>query len=468
VRSARFAHVVAAAGAALVLICWQCRLASASGTLFGDFRAFYCAGAAVAHGANPYTAGALYACEHAPQPFGLYHAVAGVAVPAPLPGYALLPFTLLAQLPYAAACAIWAIVLLASVLLSIRVLALLLDRRMDATAWALVPGFAIVVLPFGELGSIEIAAVLCMARFLRLGAYSAATIAGAFAMILPQIGLPALLAAFIFIPAMRVRIVAAAAVLVLLDIAGSAGAAFSYLASVLPAHARAEISSSVQYGITWMVHAANGSDAAAIAAGGASYALMLVLGIAASRRVQARTHDDAWYALLPPAFAVFGGSFSHYAQIMVAIPAALLLASGVTESRRALFACAALLLVVPWLWVLAQPLLLAAFAVVCAMCAATLLDYAADGAMRAAFGAVLLGGAIMLAGAHFGAGSRSAFHLSAANTALAQDAWARYMNARHAGTGPVWWIAKAPTWLGLLLVVLLPNKRSAVGRFSLV
>ena len=443
-----------ALAAAVLLILWQFHEGAKAHVLFGDFRAFYCGAAAVLHGANPYAASSLHACESAQMPLGLYRVPPGLTVPAPLPGYALLALVPFALLPYPAACALWLLVVLGAVFAGVRALASLLNRPASAAAWALVPGFAIAVIPFGELAAIAIAALLHLALALRRKAWGTAAIAAAVAMVLPQLGLPAMLALFAFVPAMRVRIVAAALALAALDLAGSSGAAIAYVFTVLPAHARAEIPSSVQYGATWMLHAAHATDTTALAGGTASYVVMLALGIAASWAMCTRLRDLACFALLPPAFAAFGGSFVHYAQIMAAIPCALLLASRASGYRKLVFDAAVLLLVVPWLWVLSQPLLIPAFAAVCAACAITLLDWDPHHALRAALAGVVLSGGIVIAGVHFGAGSTTPFAPAHAMGGLAQDAWARYLRAQHAGSGPAWWIAKLPTWIGLLLLPL--------------
>lgn len=435
---------LAVAGALLFLL-WQVHEGSKAHALFGDFHAFYCAGSAVARGAVPYDGAALYPCESAIVPLGLYSAANGVAVPAPLPGYALAAFVPLALLPYKAACAVWLLVVVISLGVAARALALLLDRSVSAALCAIVPGIAIVVVPFGELASIVLAALLCMALALRRGAWGWAASAGAVAAVLPQIGVPALVACAIFVPAMRLRVVAAAVVLGVLDLAGSSGAALSYLFAVLPAHARAEIASSVQYGVTWMLHAAHASDSAALAAGSVSYAASVFVGIAAARAASTRIGDDAGYALVPSAFAVFGGTFVHYAHIMCAIPAALLLAVRLTGWRKIACAAAALLLMVPWLWLLAQPLLLPVLAAACALCASALLDCTPRHALRIALAVVALAGVVLLAGAHFGAGATSA---------LVQHTWSGYINAERSASGPAWWIAKAPTWIGLLLLLV--------------
>ncbi|HET9095257.1 MAG TPA: glycosyltransferase family 87 protein [Candidatus Baltobacteraceae bacterium] len=452
----RAQHTLLAAGAALVLIAWQLHVSSKVEALFGDFRAFYCAAGAAAHGANPYAAAAIYACERAPMPYGLYQATPGVAVPAPLPGYALLAFAPIALLPYLAACAVWLALLLFTAFTSARALALLLDRPYDAMLWVLAAGFAIISIPFGELGTVIVAAVLWMAVALRRGAWTWAALAGGVAMILPHVALPALLAVFLFVPQMRTRLVLLAVALLALDVScGGPGVALAYLRDVLPAHARSEIGSTAQYGLTWILHGLHASDRAAIAGGEISYAVMVVLGLLAARVFVLRRDDPAYAALIPPALAVLGGTFMHYTQIMIAIPAALMLfyRAGNRVARN-MFAAALLLLVVPWAWALGQPVLVFVYALVCGFAGARVLGWSGSAALRAALASVLLAGSILLAGYHFGPGLNTHVHAVALQGGLAQSSWERFVRSQRASTSVVWWIAKAPTWIGLLLLAL--------------
>lgn len=445
-----------AAGAALIFIAWQIHVSSKVGAFFGDFRAFYCAAAAAAHGANPYAASAIYTCERVPMPFGLYQATPGVAVPAPLPGYALLAFVPIALLPYLTACAVWLALLLFTVFAGVRALALLLDRPDDATLWVLAPGFAIISIPFGELGTVIVAAVLWMAVALRRGAWTWAAVAGGASMILPHVALPALLAVFLFVPQMRTRLVVLAFALLALDAAcGGPGVALSYLRDVLPAHARSEIGSTAQYGLTWILHGLHTSDRAAIAGGEVSYAFMTLLGLLAARVFIMRRRDPVYAALIPPAFAVLGGTFMHYTQIMIAIPAALLLfdRSG-NRLARCIFAAALLLLVVPWAWALGQPVLIVVYALVCGFVSARVLGWSGSAALRAALASVVLTGAILFAGYHFGPGLNTHVRAVALQGGLAQSSWEQFVRSQRASTSVVWWIAKAPTWIGLLLLAL--------------
>ncbi len=322
-------------------------------------------------------------------------------------------------------------------------------------AWALAVGFAVIVIPFGELGSVVMAALLWAAVALRRNAWTVAAAACGIAMILPHVAAPALLAIFVFIPPMRTRLCAVAVLLALIDVlAGGPQAALSYFTTVLPAHAAAEIGSTSQYGLTWMLHGAGANDRLALAGGEASYALAVVLGVSAARGLFVRWGDAAHAALIPPAFVVFGGTFVHYTQIMIAIPAALLLYARVRGYARGALALAVLLLAFPWAWALGQPVLIVVYATASALLARELLESSARTALRVALGSVLLTGLVLLVGYRFGAGLSTHVHGLSAAHGLAQSSWAQFVRAQRSGSGIAWWVAKAPTWLGLALLTL--------------
>src|SRR5579884_4246568 len=74
-----------------------------------DFRAFYCAGRAVAQHADPYLSEPLHSCERTATD-GYYRLFAArVALPAPLPGYDIAVFKILSRLPFAVAKNVWSI-----------------------------------------------------------------------------------------------------------------------------------------------------------------------------------------------------------------------------------------------------------------------------------------------------------------------------------------------------------------------
>jgi hypothetical protein len=453
VRSSARALLLAAA--ALLLIGWQLRVASHDGVLFGDFRAFYCGAHAVLTGADPYAAPPLYRCESTPMPYGLMHSRLGIAVPAPLPGYAILAFVPFAALPFVMACGVWLLVLLACVVLAARALAILLGRPADLMLWTFVTAVTSVSIPTGETGAPLFAAVLWMAVALRRGAWPLAALAAGCTMLVPHVGLPAVLGAFLFVPPARKWLIATAAILGAMDVVcGGVHAALSYFTIVLPAHARAEIGSSMQYGVTWMLHSLRASDRAAIAGGELSYVCMAVLGLWTARAYAARRRDAAYAALVPPAFAVFGGTFIHLAQIVVAIPAALLLYMAGGPRMRAVFAAAFLLLACPWLVIFGKPLLIPIYALLCAGLGIGVLDLRPAAALRAAIGAVLVCAAILFAAAHFGAAYAPVHASAQTHGDLAQNSWAAFVGSHWSSTGIAWWIAKAPTWAGLALLTL--------------
>jgi hypothetical protein len=91
--------------------------------LLGDFRAFYCAGVALTQGADPYREEPLRSCEiraGAPaEPKGLH----AVALPAPLPPYALAAYTPFARLPFTVAGALYLALLVAAMAAATQLLA---------------------------------------------------------------------------------------------------------------------------------------------------------------------------------------------------------------------------------------------------------------------------------------------------------------------------------------------------------
>lgn len=447
----KYAAAVACA-AAVLFVALQLFFAAKSQLLFGDFRAFYCAGSAVLHGSDPYAGPGLYACESTSMPFGLYRATRDIALPAPFPGYALAFFAAFAALPYVAACGLWLAALLASTAGSCVALARLTGQGIaSAIAVAIVP-LAVIVLPYGELTSIELCALLWLALAIRARRWTLAGVAAGFAMILPHVGIPALLGVFAWETRMRLRLAALALLLTLFDIlAGGAHAAIAYVASVLPAHTLSELGGVNQYGLTWALYALGANAKFAVRAGEISFVGMTIAGVLASGPLAKRSSDGAYAVLVPPAFAVFGGSFMHYTEIIVALGAATLLAARTASRGRALFAGALLLLATPWLSILSQPALVVVFAITCAAIAVLVCEYEMQTALRIAACSVAVAATIFVVANHYGPAVHAS-GVSAFNQSLAQASWAKFVGTMRSSAGIVWWIAKAPTWLGLALL----------------
>lgn len=441
--------------AALAFAALELLFASKNHLLLGDYRAFYCGGAALLHGQDPYAAASLYGCERSAQPFGLYRALPGIAVPAPLPGYALLLFAPFAAMPYAVSGALWLALLFVSCAVCAVTLARLTQSGTAAAVGVFAAGFAIAVLPYGELASIAIAGLLLMGSALRRGAWYRAAIAGAFSAILPHVGLPALLAVFIGKPQMRLPLIFIGVALAALDVAaGGFSTALHYFTGVLPAHALSEVGSTTQYGLTWALHALGASDRAAIAGGQISYIFMTIAGVVAAIVLARRFNDDACLALIPAGFAVFGGSFMHYSEILAALPAAVLLLRYLRGNLRAMLVAAILLLAFPWTGVLSEPLLIVVYAIAAAALMWALTQCEAGTALRVALAAAALTALIVAAGAHFGPSLPAHAQGGAVDSSLAQASWSEYVRTQRASTGIIWWIAKMPTWIGLTLLTL--------------
>ena len=438
----------------MLLVVLELVLAARAHLLLGDFRAFSCAGATLLHGGNPYAGAPVYTCERTPVPFGLYRAEPGIAVPAPFPGYALAFFAIFGALPFVVAAALWIAVLLATTAGTCVALARLCGREVGAAASVVVAGLAVFVLPYGALTSIELAALLGFALALRAKRWTLATVAAGFAMLIPHVGIPAVAGAFVWQSRMRLRLVLLAAVLIVLDIlAGGVHTAVAYVTDVLPAHTLSEIGRVSQYSFTWMLHAGGVRDVPAVRAGELSYIAMLAAGVYAAGALSRRSMDSAYIVLVPPAFAVFGGSFIHYTEIIVALAAASLLAVRAAFPIRAVFAAAVFLIAMPWISVIAQPYLVIVFAVATFAIAVLLLNFDGRTALRISLAAVLVTGAILISANIYGPGIPQTAG-AALNPNLAQSSWAQYMGGAHSSAGVIYWIGKAPTWLGLALLTI--------------
>ena len=312
-----------------------------------DFRAFYCAGAALDAGADPYRAEPLRSCEVAA--YGAFpQGYPQVAVPAPLPGYAIAPFALLARLPYNVAAALW---LLASAL-AIAASALLLaglSRLPAPVVWAalllpvaLVSGFLGQLVPFALL------ALAVCARAVEAEQPRVAALAAAGSLIEPHFGLPVCLGLALGMPRARLplgALLAAAAALsiVLLGVERN----LEYVRAVLPAHLASEVGNEEQYSLTHVLNLAGVPDSLALQLGSLSYAVAIVAGALLALRLVRQGAPRSLFALLPAAFAPLGGSFVHLQQMAFVIPALLVLL-GRVALRNAWLGSALLLLALPF------------------------------------------------------------------------------------------------------------------------
>jgi hypothetical protein len=317
--------------------------------LLRDFDAFYCAGSALRGGADPYRAEPLGACERIPKPDPLISGTPGLAMPAPLPPYALVPFELVAALPYVAAAVIWTLAGFASLAIAVWAMRRSTGLPIEAlvAAFALTDGFASLAL--GQIAPIAIAAIALAAMLLAEGRDEWAAVVAGCSMLEPHLGVPVCAALFFYrararLPLAGVAVVCVAASLV----ASGAQTSLEYIRAVVPAHALSEVANEKQFSLTYALHRVGLSDADALRAGELSYCVMVVLGLAAAGALAKRTNGAA-IVLIPPAFAVIGGPFVHIIQIAAAIPAALFVFANGSPRARRVAGIAIVALAIPWI-----------------------------------------------------------------------------------------------------------------------
>jgi len=430
----------------------QTALVARTGFPLGDFRAFYCAAQIAAHGANPYHTEPLRSCEEINGLGAFFKQHPGVTVPAPLPGYAVGALVPLAMLPPAVAAAVWFAMLMLACALGVLSLA-----RFAAVAWPVpVSAFAfslgVASLPFGEIVPIAIAAICVCAYFAWRGNWQRAAIAGAVAMIEPHLGLPVCLALSIWAPATRLSLGVSFAVLASMSLLTFGPATnLEYFASVLPAHALSEAGRDTQYSLTSVLASVGVTYGIAARAGLLSYLAMLALGTAIAGWLAKKTQNAAFLACVPPAFAVFGGTFIHVTQIAAALPAAILFLKYAGTQRRALVAIALLLLSVPWIM---------AWSPVFGLVPAFPIGYLVWSFWHDNVRAVLL--AVVLAGGLVVGMNRAlllmATHpfpthvVSTIDPDLPEASWSEFSTRSSNGTAGAW-LVRIPTWGGLALLL---------------
>ncbi|MDB5095126.1 MAG: hypothetical protein JWO85_3227 [Candidatus Eremiobacteraeota bacterium] len=437
-----------------------------------DFPAFYCGARIAAAGGDPARAEPLRTCEHAHGAGGLYR-FRELAVPDPLPPYAIALFEPLARLPYDVAAWIWKGVLAASF-----VVAVLALRRLTKLPWmALIASLAmidgLVSFSLGQLVPVVVAALCVCAVAFEERRWGVAAAAGALTMIEPTIGLPACLA-LAWSPARRwvagFGVVFAGLSLVTMPLA----TIVRYFSSVLPEHARSEVANFDQYSATWLLHALGASPTAALAFGTISYFALLVAGLAAAARIRAAGGRPAFTVLLPVAAAMLGGTFVHVTQIAAALPAALLACAVLAPHRRlAPIALVGLIATaVPWL-LLGAGYANAGIAALSVLAVAGALYPSKFRLIAVGAGCALVGTSLLrnaLAPDPRAAQIiERAIHTAASSTLSASASWTAFSTAQGGALSTAALLAaKAPTWIGLVIVLCCAWRASYAGCTSTV
>jgi hypothetical protein len=314
-----------------------------------DFRGFYCAGSAVLAHADPYLAEPLRTCEFNNTSAAGLSGYRDLALPAPLPAFALLPFMGFALLPFTQASNLFSIILLAAMVVTAVLTARLTGFPIVGCIAAFIISDGTIDVLNGQPFPFALLALVASAFYISRDKPIAASICASLAAIEPHIALPALVALAWAAPKTRLPLalsLAALGALALVAIGPSEN--IEYLVRVLPAHAKSEAYSLIgQYSLTVLLIEVGVARDLAVTIANAQYAGMVALGCFLARKLAARANAPELLVLVPPAVAVFGGPFLHLTQIATAIPAAIALAMRFPNYRTT-FGIVLLLLAASW------------------------------------------------------------------------------------------------------------------------
>ncbi len=414
----------------------------------GDFKAFYCAGRALAHHENPYATAPIAGCESVAAPAPLFVTKAGEVLPAPLPGYAIVPFIPLSLLPFAISSVLWLAVLVAVTIAAIALFARVGVADAPTIAVALAVILAAICFPVGELPPVALFGI-ALAAF---GGQSnrpwaiATGIALTFAE--PQIGVAMLVVAMALgrrtaIPALGATIALGLLSIAAVGIAGN----LEYLRVVLPAHLLSELPSVLQYSLSWMLYQLGVAPGPALLAGRLSWIVMLGVAFWFGRSKFAAAHPEA-AMLAAPVFAIVGGPFLHLDHIALAIPATLWLASRSTAPLW-LRTAIPIALSIPVLYIFSiiqlSPLVPFIAAWIGTACARDTIV-----GLRTALVTIVVMAVIAASTIATGTGAVHLAPVAPISANLPQAAWAQYVDKTFVMTAWTIWLVKAPIWLAIL------------------
>jgi hypothetical protein len=429
----------------------------------GDFRAFYCAARVASHGADPYQAAPLQACEASAGQRLFYGKMHPVTVPAPLPGYviaAVLPFALL---PFGVASVLWVLLLFFAWATCIATIVRFAGITWQTTLAVTSLSLGVSSIPFGEVLPLSLASICAAGYFAHQRRWRAAGVAGTLAMLEPHIGLPVCIALAVWAPATRFTLAAGFAVLAAISLlALGPHANVEYFLRVLPAHALSEAARDTQYSLTSVLVSFGSGDVAAIRAGFIWYAAMVAIGTIAAGMLAKQTRNRAFLACAPPAFAVLGGTFIHITQLAAALPATLLLIRYLQGRVRTIAVVALLLLSVPWSMSSSPSVALASVFPI-----AYLAWVYSRGNVRATTLAGVAAGMLIISINAAYVMQYSAHALVSMNAAidpkLAESSWSSF-SSESSSHDLASWIARPPTWIGLILILAIAMPRASARR----
>jgi hypothetical protein len=416
---------------------------------FDDLRALWCAGRAVDQHADPYRVEPERTCQQAIAIDTLRDSP-NLVMSFVLPGYDAAGAALLALLPLRLAIAVFVALALAALLAAVVLLVRVLGVPAPLAVAALAFSAGYPSLTLGQVGAFELLAIVASAAALHAGRDRWAGVLAAAALLEPHLGAFVGLAVLAFAPRARVAYVLGAAALLVLAVAATGPAAqLHYLLHELPQQGLAEARQDQQYSATFVATALGVPIPAALALGALSTMVMLGVALVLARRFGAR--ERAAVVLLPAACAVCGGVYLHYAQVAVAVPAALLLVGMArTPRERILAGVAVVLLAIPWYDVaLVKQLLAPALTTL-----AVLVWSLTGGSVRAVAAAVVACWLVLVPTENRPPAAPPPPVVSRLpGDASATSAWVEV--ARSIGRPDLWHVAvKVPTWLGLIALVI--------------
>jgi hypothetical protein len=318
--------------------------------LFVDAKAFYCAGQAVDAGHDPYLNSSLMACENRLQTLQLHDwpGSRNIVVPVPLPPLAIVPFDLLALLPFGAAIVLWTALNIACAAWAAELL-----RRSFPTLSAPFVGAIVVlsVLPagirLGQPSGVALLAIVAAGLALRERSRLGLTVWPAVLAIQPHVAV-ALFASLLFAPfrAARWTVVALGAGILALSAIFAGRLSFEYVARVLPAHADANVIDASQLAFPSALAAAGVAPHLALAIGDGAFVVAIVAGIAIASRVARSTGRPEALVWLTTMIGTIAAPHLHTQQLSCVLPGALLLCTLGTAPLLARIAVYGL--AVPW------------------------------------------------------------------------------------------------------------------------
>ncbi len=432
-----------------------------------DLRAFYCAGQTMLAHHDPYLAEPLRSCEVREIRAAGMAPYVGLALPAPLPAFALVPFALLSLLPFALASTLYVLLLVVAMAATAILIARLTAFPLSATIAALILSDGLITVLNGQIFPFALLALCASAFELSRGGYVRASIYAALAAIEPHVALPALVSLGYSLPRTRVPIALALTALAgLALLALGLGENLEYVLRVLPAHARSESTAGGQYSLTSLLYHAGMTRDRAIFIGNVQYALMCAFGVVVAQRL-ARAYDaPELYALVPPAFALLGGPFIHLTQMAVAVPALLALAHRIPE-RRTLFGIALLLAVIPWQDIVENDTFMAigSIAAISGIVAIAFWRPNYRVAIIAIVAMIALGGferTLRVAYPPAKSDPTRAIDAVAQSDRLAEATWEAFVETTQSGNAGRYLAVRLPTWIAVL--VLIGGSVAAVSR----